>query len=118
MFNPSDIGIRQSGIAQLIMDSLSSLPFGLWPALLANIIVVGGNANISDFIWRLQEEIRALAPTECYVRVARPANPIVSTWCGAAELSKDPALLSKLSVTKGEYEEFGGPWVQRKFGGR
>jgi len=118
IFNPSDIGMRQSGIAQLIMDSLSALPLGLWPGFLANIIVVGGNANISDFIWRLQEEIRALAPTECYVRVARPADPIISTWCGGAELAKDAALLAKISVTKAEYEEFGGAWVQRKFGGR
>jgi actin-related protein 6 len=118
LFSPSDIGMRQSGIAQLLMDSLSTLPFGLWPGLLANIIVVGGNANIPDFIWRLQAEIRALAPTECGVRVARPADPIISTWSGGKELAGDKELLAKLSVTKADYEEHGGPWVQRRFGGR
>lgn len=118
LFNPSDIGIRQSGIAQLVMDSLSSLPFGLWPGFLANIIVVGGNANIPDFIWRLQAEIRALAPTECYVRFARPADPVISTWTGGAELARDTELLAKMSVTKAEYEEYGAAWVQKRFGGR
>ena len=117
LFNPSDIGMRQSGIAQLVLESLSEVPFGLWPGFLANIIVVGGNANIEGFLWRLQVEIQALAPAECIVRVVRPADPIVSTWNGGAELAKDVDLLSSMSVTKLEYDEFGAGWVARKFGG-
>lgn len=115
LFSPSDIGMRQSGLGQLVMDSLSALPFGLWPGFLANIIVVGGNANIEGFIWRLQVEIRALAPTECYVRVARPADPIVSTYTGAAALATDVDLLSSMSVTKQEYEEYGSAYVAKRF---
>lgn len=117
LFNPSDIGMRQSGIAKLVMESLSGLPFGLWPGFLANIIVVGGNANIDGFIWRLQVEIRALAPVECIVRVARPADPVIATWNGGAELAKDTDRLTKMSVTKAEYEEHGAGWVARKFSG-
>jgi actin-related protein 6 len=118
LFNPSDIGIRQSGIAQMVVESLSQIPFGLWPGFLANIIVVGGNANIEDFVHRLEIDIRALAPAECIVRVGKPATPIVSTWQGGAALAKDVDALSKLSVTKQEYEEHGPGWVARKFGGR
>ena len=117
LFNPIDIGMRQSGIAQLVMESLSGLPLGLWPGFLANIIVVGGNANLSDFIWRLQVEIRALAPAECIVRIARPADPIISTWNGGAELAKDTERLASMSVTKQEYDEHGSAWVARKFAG-
>ena len=117
LFNPSDIGMRQSGIAQLVMESLSVLPFGLWPGFLANIVVVGGNANFEGFILRLQMEIRASAPAECIVRVARPPNPIVSTWKGGAELAKDTDRLARMSVTKAEYEEHGAAWVARKFSG-
>lgn len=118
LFNPSAIGMRQSGIAQQVMDSLSSLPMGLWPGFLTNILVVGGSANIDGFIYRLQVEIRKLAPAECIVRVARPANPIVSTWNGGSILAKDVDTLRQLSVTKQEYEEHGSGWVARKFGGR
>lgn len=118
LFSPSDIGMRQSGIAQLVMESLSGLPLGLWPGFLANIIVVGGNSNIEGFVYRLQMEIRALAPAECIVRVARPADPVVSTWQGGANLAKDADALSKLSVTKEEYDEHGSGWVGRKFGGK
>ena len=115
LFKPSDIGMRQSGIAQLVVESLSELPFGLWPGFLANILVVGGNANIEGFIWRLQMEIRALAPAECIVRVARPHDPIISTWKGGAQLAKNTDRLAKMSVTKAEYEEHGAAWVARKF---
>lgn len=118
LFNPSDIGMRQSGVAQLVMESLSSLPMGLWPALLANIIVVGGSSKIEGFILRLQLEIKALAPAECYVRCARPEHPIISTWNGGAELAKHPDVLKKLSVTKEEYDEYGSAWVAKRFGGK
>jgi actin-related protein 6 len=118
LFSPTDIGLRQSGIAQQVMDSLSSLPMGLWPGFLANIVVVGGNSNIEGFVFRLQMEIRSLAPAECIVRVARPADPIVNTWQGGANMAKEEDALEKLSVTKHEYEEYGAGWVARKFGGR
>ncbi|TVY62320.1 Actin-related protein [Lachnellula suecica] len=118
LFNPSDIGIRQSGIAQMAMESLSQVPFGLWPGFLANIVVVGGNANIDGFISRLEGEIRALTPAECIVRVGKAEDPIVNTWKGGATLAKDVDALSKLSVTKQEYEENGAGWVVRKFRGR
>ncbi|KAH8666041.1 actin family [Tricladium varicosporioides] len=118
LFNPSDIGLRQSGLAKLVMDSLSALPQGLWPGFLANIIVVGGNTNMEGFVQRLETEIRALAPAECIVRVGKPANPIISTWQGAAVLAKDVDRLGKMSVTRQEYEEYGATWVARKFDGR
>lgn len=118
LFNPSDIGLRQSGIAQLVMESLSVLPLGLWPAFLANIIVVGGSSKIEGFILRLQLEIKALAPAECIIRCARPADPIVSTWNGGAALTKNEELLGMLSVTREEYYEYGAAWTARKFGAR
>jgi actin-related protein 6 len=118
LFSPTDIGLRQSGIAQQVMDSLSSLPMGLWPGFLANIVVVGGNSNIEGFVFRLQMEIRSLAPAECIVRVARPADPIVSTWQGGANLAKEEETLARLSVTKQEYDEHGAGWVARRFGSR
>lgn len=118
LFNPMDIGLRQPGLAQVVMQSLSVVPVGLWPGLLANIVVVGGNAKISGFWQRLKSEIVALAPPVPIVRVALPHrfDPVVSTWMGGAALARDEALIAKLSATKQEYDEYGGAWVARKFG--
>lgn len=114
LFHPSDIGIQQPGIADLVMQSLHTLPVGLWPGLLCNIVVVGGNVLFDGFVERLQKEIVQRAPDDCFVRVARPVDPITSTWAGGASLARHEHV-EKLAVTKQEYEEFGAGWVARKF---
>lgn len=114
VFNPSDMGMRQPGLPALVRQSLESLPIGLWPGLLANIVVVGGNTKFDGFIQRLQKELVQLFPDECVVRVARPADTITSTWHGGANLARHHDI-EKLSVTKAEYEEHGAAWVARKF---
>ncbi|KAH9883459.1 Actin/actin-like protein [Xylariomycetidae sp. FL2044] len=114
LFHPSDIGMRQSGIANLILESLQTLPIGLWPGLLANIVIVGGNAYFDGLLERLQKEVVQLFPRECVVRVARPENPITFAWSGGANLARHETI-KNLCVTKQEYEEHGGAWVARKF---
>ncbi|KAK5995363.1 Actin-related protein 6 [Cladobotryum mycophilum] len=114
IFHPSDIGMRQPGLAEAIHQSLHELPIGLWPGLLANIVVVGGNSLFDGFIQRLQKELMQLVPDDCVVRVARPADPITHTWYGAAHMASH-ANIDKVAVTKQEYEEHGSAWVLRKF---
>lgn len=116
IFNPADMGMRQPGLAGLIYQSLQDLPIGLWPGLLANIVVVGGNSLFDGFIQRLQKEVVQLVPDDCVVRVARPADPITSTWSGAANLASHPHI-ETLVVTKQEYEELGSALVAKKFAG-
>ncbi len=53
IFSPSDIGMKQPGLPEVVIQSVSALPLGLWPAMLANIVVVGGNARINGFVERL-----------------------------------------------------------------
>lgn len=53
LFNPGDVGMKQDGLPATALQSLSGLPPGLWPAMLANIIVVGGNSKIEGFMERL-----------------------------------------------------------------
>ena len=53
LFNPGDVGMKQEGLPGLVLQSLSGLPPGLWPAMLANILVVGGNSKIEGFMERL-----------------------------------------------------------------
>ena len=114
LFNPSDMGMRQPGLPDLIAESMRQLPIGLWPGLLANIVVVGGNALFDGFIQRLQKEVVQRVPDDCAVRVARPDDAITSTWHGAANLARHPNI-ERLVVTKQEYEEMGGALVAKKF---
>ncbi|KAI0477169.1 Actin/actin-like protein [Xylariaceae sp. FL0804] len=120
LFHPSDVGgarhhhHQQPGLAELVVESLRALPVGLWPGLLANVVLVGGGALFDGLVERLQKEIVRLVPDECIVRVARPADPVACTWAGAANLARH-AHIDALAVTKQEYEEHGAAWVARKF---
>ena len=53
LFNPGDIGLKQAGLPETVMQSLSGLPPGLWPAMLANVTVVGGTSKMEGFVDRL-----------------------------------------------------------------
>ncbi|KAL8627585.1 hypothetical protein Q9189_006707 [Teloschistes chrysophthalmus] len=117
LFSPIDVGMKEAGLPETVMQSLSGLPQGLWPAMLANILVVGGNSLFDGFMERLEAEIRQLAPEECVVRVARAPNPIKSTWQGGALLAADSTALKTVQVTRQEYQENGGGWLSRVFAG-
>lgn len=53
LFNPTDVGMKQAGLPETVLQSLSGVPPGVWPAMLANIIVVGGTAKLEGFMERL-----------------------------------------------------------------
>lgn len=53
LFSPGDVGLKQEGLPATVLQSLSGLPTGLWPAMLANILVIGGNSKIEGFMARL-----------------------------------------------------------------
>jgi len=80
IFNPSDIGMAQAGLAETVVQSLACLPPGLWPAMLANVVIIGGNARIPGFVERLKMELRALTPTECELRVRCPDEYVTFVW--------------------------------------
>jgi actin-related protein 6 len=53
LFNPGDIGLKQAGLPEMVMQTMSCLPPGLWTAMLSNILLTGGNAHIQGFDERL-----------------------------------------------------------------
>lgn len=106
LFFPSDVGIRQMGIPEAIMDCLKACEEETWPHLLSNIILTGGNAKFPGFQERIYKEVRSLAPAEYTINVHLPENPITYAWYGGKTLSKDP-IFPTLLVTREDYEEEG-----------
>lgn len=52
LFNPSDIGIRQAGVAETVGRCLKSFAPGVRELLLNNILLTGGNVSIPNFVER------------------------------------------------------------------
>ena len=117
LFNPSDIGIQESGIPGAVMESLSTLPEALMLGLLANVVVVGGNSLIEGFMPRLEAELRALVPSEYLLNITRAEDPVKHAWLGAARFASQPELLKEVLVSKAEYDEKGSQWLARRFAG-
>lgn len=72
LFNPSDVGIKQMGIPEAIMDSIKAHEEETWPHLLLNVIITGGNAKFPGFRDRLYKELRSLAPEDFAINVIMP----------------------------------------------
>lgn len=117
LFYPSDVGLKQAGIAEATMQSLESVPERYRNLLLANVVVVGGNTNIPGFLERFKAELRPLAPVEAVVRIVKPEDPVTYTWQGGVALARNKAELQRRRVTRAEYLEYGGVWCAKKMAG-
>ncbi|KAK5082093.1 Actin- protein 6 [Lithohypha guttulata] len=116
MFNPADIGSKQPGLADAVVQSLSKLPPLIQATMIANVLVVGGTAKIPGFVSRLQDELRTRIRTEWPVQVRRMDDPVTSTWLGGARLaSSHQEVMQKMVVTREQYHEYGSAWLARQF---
>lgn len=116
IFSPSDIGSKQPGLPDIVMQSLSVLPPLVQATMLSNVLVVGGNAKIPGFVERIETELRSRIKTEWTVRVRKMQDPITSTWLGGARMASEfPGIVREYGVTRDEYFEHGSAWVARRF---
>lgn len=116
LFSPSDIGSKQPGLPDIVLQSLSVLPPLVQATMLSNVLVVGGNANIPGLAQRLESELRSRIKTEWQVRVRTTKDPITSTWLGGARMAnKFPSVVREYGVTREEYLEHGSAWTARRF---
>ena len=118
LFTPSDIGMQQEGLPKSILQSIYSLPKGLWQPFLANVLVVGGSSKFTGFMDRLESELRSIVSDEYLVRIARAQDPIKNVWLGGARLAQNEDVLRDLVVTRQEYLEHGDTWTRRRFAGK
>ncbi|KAK5193835.1 Actin-related protein 6 [Exophiala xenobiotica] len=116
LFSPSDIGSKQPGIPDIVLQSLSVLPPLVQATMLSNVLVVGGCANMPGFVERIEAELRMRVKTEWAVRVRKMQDPFTSTWLGGARMSsRSPEVVREYGVTREEYLEHGSAWVARRF---
>lgn len=118
LFTPSDIGMQQEGLPGTILQSVYSLPKGLWQPFLANILVVGGSSKFPGLMERLESELRAIVSDDYIVRIARAQDPLKNVWLGGARLAHNESILKDLVVTRQEYLEHGDVWTRRRFAGK
>jgi len=53
LINETDLGSKQGGLAEAVMQAVEASPEEVRSLLLANIVLVGGNCNLPGFAERL-----------------------------------------------------------------
>ncbi|CAM9350285.1 unnamed protein product [Discosporangium mesarthrocarpum] len=114
LFHPSDIGLRQMGLAECVANCIESCPALLRPALFANVLLTGGNWVIPNLQERLQRELRSVAPNHSAVNVILPPDPDLHAWRGGSRFGSC-AEFPSFAVSKQEYEEFGHAICSMRF---
>ncbi|CAG8656525.1 17479_t:CDS:10, partial [Acaulospora morrowiae] len=125
LFNPSDIGMNQAGIPEVIVEAINATHPEMFPfpvndvdlqgLFYGNIVLVGGNSLFSGYKERVEKDLRVLAPSEFEVKVGIPEDPITYAWHGGSKFAASPEFNERL-VTRSEYMEHGSNICLKKFG--
>lgn len=128
LFSPHHIGLAQAGLSEAIMTSVSKAPAELRSLLLANVVVVGGCANLPGIVDRLYHDLQPQVTSYTslanstqrgggILRIAKPTNvnPEAYPWYGGAKLGLQHDMLEKVYVTKADYMEYGERLCASKF---
>ncbi|KYQ94358.1 actin related protein 6 [Tieghemostelium lacteum] len=114
IFNPSDIGIQQAGLAESIVQSVQCTNINLHQSLYSNILLIGGSTMFPNFKARLENDLRRLIPDQYSINIVHAEDPILYPIYGAIKLSQQPDF-HKYSCLKQEYDECGPSLCNRKF---
>lgn len=78
--------------------------------------MTGGPSQLAGLIPRLHATLRPLLPPEMPLRIVRAGDPLNDAWRGMADFARTDEF-ARVSVTKAEYEEWGGERIKRWWGG-
>jgi actin-related protein 6 len=83
LFHPSDIGLRQMGVAEAIADIISKMDAASAAACLRNIVCCGGTSSIPNFSQRLLQvrHPRRLCRAHINVGVIGRLRRTYERWC-------------------------------------
>lgn len=116
LFNPSDIGLEQAGVAELIYQAVEACPEDYHADLYANVVLTGGNCKFPNFKERVEMELRPLVSDIYDVNVHLDDDPMLATFHGAVLAMTREDVPLKM-VSKQFYEENGSSAILRHFYG-
>lgn len=116
LFNPSDIGINQAGVPELIFQSAQAAPEDFRADLYANIVLIGGNCRFPNFAKRVEMELRPMVDSIYDIRIFMDDDPhLTAFWGGVGLLGDEQATKEQLNfVTKDQYNELGSDALLRQ----
>lgn len=116
LFHPSDVGLQQAGVAELIFQAIQSCPEEFRADLYANVVLTGGNCTFPNFRERVVQELRPLVSDDYDVNVYMDDDPILTTFRGGIRALTEESVPLEF-VSREFYFENGSSGILRKFYG-
>lgn len=115
LFQPSDIGLAQAGVAEIIVQAVEAVPEQYRANLYSNVILTGGNCTFPGFATRVRTELRSLVNQYYDIDVRMDDKPTLTSYKGAMDVlaHQDQGLVN--TVSKKEYEEQGHRITSERF---
>ncbi|XP_059622418.1 actin-related protein 5 [Phlebotomus argentipes] len=111
LFQPSMIGSTEAGLAETIDFVLKLFPAEEQLLLANNVYVTGSCAKFPGLEERLSRELLEMRPFQTPHKITMASNPTLDAWLGASSFARQDTFM-KMSVSKREYEEFGGEYLK------
>jgi actin-related protein len=113
LFQPSHIGMEQSGIQDVVFQCVNKCDIDLKRTLFENIVLSGGTTLLPGIDKRLTSELTKLVPELVKPNVSAPPERKYSVWIGGSILCSLPSF-EDMWITKNEYDEYGPSIIHRK----
>uniref|UniRef100_A0A1B0GLC5 Actin-related protein 5 n=1 Tax=Lutzomyia longipalpis TaxID=7200 RepID=A0A1B0GLC5_LUTLO len=105
------IGSMEAGLAETIDFVLKLFPAEEQLLLANNVFLTGSCAKFPGLKERLSRELLEMRPFQTPHKITLAQNPALDAWLGARNFSQQDDF-ARNSVTKREYEEFGGEYLK------
>lgn len=113
---PTPSYTQAASLQELIKAAIQSCDADVQPALMSNIVVVGGTSLLPGFVERLNSEVAASFPASAKVRVSAAGSTVerrFSSWVGGSILAS-LGTFHQLWISKQEYAEQGKSIIHRR----
>merc|ERR1712178_159010 len=87
LFDPSMVGMEQSGVDKLTFDSIMKCDVDIRKDLYANTVMSGGSTMFTGMDKRLNKEMVARAPGTMTIKIVAPPERKYSVWIGGSILA-------------------------------
>lgn len=115
LFQPSLLGSEQSGIHEMVFESVTKCDLDLRRDLYGNVVLSGGTTMLKGLADRLHQDLKKLVPPlmESKVRVVAPPERKYSVFIGGATLAS-LTCFQRMMINRDEYLARGPSIVHQK----
>ncbi|KAI9579045.1 hypothetical protein GQX74_005928 [Glossina fuscipes] len=111
LFQPSMIGMSETGLAELIDFVFNAFPLDEQQTLASNIFITGGCSQLPGLKNRLLKELQEMRPSKSVFSIKESQVPSLDGWFGARDFVNLNDC-TKYFVTKLEYDENGSEYFK------